>query len=166
MKERIRQLMESQHMNNTLFANATGINPATLTNIFKGRTNPTLNHVEAIKKRFPNINIDWLMFGNGPMFLEETSAQSAAASSAGEDQADVTGGSVTVSAVEGSVSLVGSVTDTAVPSPASATLCQEEKLNRNIEKLLVKNIDKPQRKISEIRIFYDDNTWESFVPKK
>lgn len=29
----------------------------------------------------------------------------------------------------------------------------------------VKYIDKPQRKITEIRIFYDDQTWESFVPK-
>lgn len=26
--------------------------------------------------------------------------------------------------------------------------------------------DKPQRKITEIRIFYDDQTWETFVPKK
>ena len=30
----------------------------------------------------------------------------------------------------------------------------------------VKYIDKPQRKITEIRIFYDDQTWETFVPKK
>jgi len=26
-------------------------------------------------------------------------------------------------------------------------------------------IEKPQRKVTEIRIFYDDRTWESFYPE-
>jgi len=30
----------------------------------------------------------------------------------------------------------------------------------------VKTIDKPQRRITEIRVFYDDQTWETFVPQK
>lgn len=37
--------------------------------------------------------------------------------------------------------------------------------NRSV-KTEVKYIDKPQRKITEIRIFFDDQTWETFVPKK
>ncbi|MDD6552514.1 MAG: helix-turn-helix transcriptional regulator [Prevotellaceae bacterium] len=166
MKERIRQLMESQHMNNTLFANATGINPATLTNIFKGRTNPTLNHVEAIKKRFPNINIDWLMFGQGPMFLEEPSAATSADAPQGDDQQGGSGAATASSSPSAAGGAMGTAAEAAVPSPAVAAVRQEEKLNRNLEKLLVKNIDKPQRRIAEIRIFYDDNTWETFVPKK
>ena len=35
-----------------------------------------------------------------------------------------------------------------------------------MEQFIVKNIDKPQRKITEIRIFFDDQTWETFLPKK
>ena len=30
----------------------------------------------------------------------------------------------------------------------------------------MKYFDKPQRQVTEIRIFYDDQTWETFVPKK
>ena len=26
--------------------------------------------------------------------------------------------------------------------------------------------DKPQRRVKEIRVFYDDQTWETFVPSK
>ena len=37
---------------------------------------------------------------------------------------------------------------------------------RNIVQTSVKYIDKPQRNITEIRIFFDDQTWETFVPKK
>lgn len=37
---------------------------------------------------------------------------------------------------------------------------------KNMTHTEIKYIDKPQRKITEIRIFYDDQTWETFVPKK
>ena len=30
----------------------------------------------------------------------------------------------------------------------------------------VKIVDKPQRRVIEIRVFYDDQTWETFVPAK
>ena len=30
----------------------------------------------------------------------------------------------------------------------------------------VKILDKPQRKVIEIRVFYDDQTWDTFVPMK
>jgi hypothetical protein len=36
----------------------------------------------------------------------------------------------------------------------------------DLERQEVKTIDKPQRRITEIRVFYDDQTWETFVPQK
>ena len=30
----------------------------------------------------------------------------------------------------------------------------------------VKIADKPQRRVIEIRVFYDDQTWDTFVPAK
>src|SRR5574344_1193153 len=72
MKDRIKKLMESQHMTQQTFAQVTGISPASLSSIFTGRTKPTLNHVEAIQKKFPNINLGWLLNGSEPMFLNQT----------------------------------------------------------------------------------------------
>jgi len=44
---------------------------------------------------------------------------------------------------------------------------QDQRLSSRIEDIdLVKKINKPQRSITEIRIFFDDQTFESFVPKK
>ena len=37
---------------------------------------------------------------------------------------------------------------------------------RNEVNSMVKNIDISPRSITEIRIFYSDQTWETFVPKK
>ena len=36
----------------------------------------------------------------------------------------------------------------------------------NTKKIITKIIDNHQRKIVEIRVFYDDKTWETFVPQK
>ncbi len=68
MKDRIRQIMESMHMTQNVFAQFLDMSPASLSSIFNDRTKPTLNTVEAIKKKIPDINIDWLMFGTGQMF--------------------------------------------------------------------------------------------------
>ena len=72
MKDRIRQVMESQHMTQQVFADYIGLAPATLSSIFNGRTRPTLNVVEALKKKIPDINTDWLMFGSGEMYQNTT----------------------------------------------------------------------------------------------
>ena len=57
-------------MTQQVFADYIGLAPATLSSIFNGRTRPTLNVVEALKKKIPNISIDWLMFGSGEMYLK------------------------------------------------------------------------------------------------
>ena len=74
MKDRIRLIMEAQHMTQQTFANFIGINAASLSSIFNERTRPTLNIVEAIKSKIPNLNTDWLMFGHGQMFNDEKAA--------------------------------------------------------------------------------------------
>lgn len=45
------------------------MSPASLSSIFNGRTNPTNNHVQAIHRAFPVVNVSWLMFGEGDMFV-------------------------------------------------------------------------------------------------
>ena len=69
MKDRIRQIMESKHMTQQVFAQFLEMSPASLSSIYNDRTKPTLNIVEAIKKKIPNINTDWLMFGSGDMYV-------------------------------------------------------------------------------------------------
>lgn len=65
MKERIRQIMDQAKLSQQDFAAKLGISPASLSSIFTGRTNPTNNHVMAVHRAFPDININWLMFGEG-----------------------------------------------------------------------------------------------------
>ena len=154
MKDRIRRIMESQHMTQQVFAQFIKISPATLSGIFNGRTNPSLNIVEAIKNSLPSISTDWLLFGNGPMYIDVSKGESVASAGGSADSKEA---------------LLDFETPSTAPSIASQTGGFVQGVNstpKNMEQFVLKNIDKPQRKITEIRIFFDDQTWETFLPKK
>jgi DNA-binding XRE family transcriptional regulator len=146
--------MESQHMTQQVFAQFIKISPATLSGIFNGRTNPSLNIVEAIKNSLPSISTDWLLFGNGPMYIDVSKGESVASTGGSDDSKEA---------------MLDFETPSTAPSIASQTGGFVQGVNstpKNMEQFVVKNIDKPQRKITEIRIFFDDQTWETFLPKK
>ena len=62
-KDRIRMIMEDQHMTQQVFADFLQQSPATLSSIFNGRTRPTLQVIDAIKTKIPDISIEWLLYG-------------------------------------------------------------------------------------------------------
>lgn len=141
-------------MTQQVFAQFIKISPATLSGIFNGRTNPSLNIVEAIKNSLPSISTDWLLFGNGPMYIDVSKGESVASAGGSADSKEA---------------MLDFETPSTAPSIASQTGGFVQGVNstpKNMEQFVVKNIDKPQRKITEIRIFFDDQTWETFLPKK
>ena len=70
MKDRIRLIMEDQHLTQKSFSQLTGIGEASLSSIFNDRTKPTLNHIDAIHKKFPQVRLEWLLYGTPPMYIE------------------------------------------------------------------------------------------------
>lgn len=186
MKDRIRQIMEDQHLTQQSFAQMTQISTPTLSNILTGKSRATLNTVELIKRKFPLISLDWLLYGVGPMYIHDGAAPtpsdvtSDSSSSArheptdmaldfsDDDPAEVSPSSQSASAASLSAHS-SSQPSSAYPSGSLFDQPVNHSVNttrKNIAQTEVKYIDKPQRKITEIRIFYDDQTWETFVPKK
>lgn len=156
MKDRIKQIMDSQHMTQQEFAAFIGIAPATLSNIFNDKTRPSLNIVEAIKKKIPDINTDWLMFGSGEMYL-------------GALQSPEVPLTPTPSIMETMLDLDFSSSSNVQPTPVLPP--QQPSFQNGVRNTHpvaareeLKNIDKPLRHVTEIRVYYDDQTWESFVP--
>ena len=160
MKDRIRQIMESQHMTQQVFSDYIGQSPATLSSIFNGRTRPTLNIVEAIKKKIPNINTDWLMFGSGEMFLLDPATDEPATDAAFIEKRPQ---NPTSPMFDFDTSQSPTPSN---PSPAASSFNSVRNTRSELERTEVKFIDKPQRRIMEIRVFYDDQTFDTFVPAK
>ena len=72
MKDRIKIVMDYAKLSQQDFSHKLGVSPASLSSIFTGRTNPTNNHVQAIHRVFPEINVSWLLFGEGEMLAVDT----------------------------------------------------------------------------------------------
>ena len=75
MKNRIKEVMEYANLSQQDFAARLGISAASLSSIFTGRTNPTNNHVSAIHRAFPEINVNWIMFGEGNMICGKAQSE-------------------------------------------------------------------------------------------
>ena len=161
MKDRIRQIMESQHMTQQVFADFIGLAPATLSSIYNERTRPTLSVVEAIKKKIPNISTDWLMFGSGDMYVSPSAPADSLfpATDQGMNGAPIVQNPM--------LDFDQSPSPTPQQGPQALYSFNSVKSTRpEIERTEVKVIDRPQRRVKEIRVFYDDQTWECFVPEK
>ena len=161
MKDRIRQIMESLKMTQSEFADYIDLAPATLSSIFNGRTRPTLNVVEALKKKIPNISVEWLMFGIGDMYqaVSDASEPTLPHENQGADmryQVQNPMLDFEASPAQAPQTDYPQVQKTSSVRPTRLDLVREE----------VKNLDKPQRRVIEIRVFYDDQTWDTFIPAK
>ena len=87
MKDRIRQIMEDQHLTQQSFAQMTQISTPTLSNILTGKSRATLNTVELIKRKFPLISLDWLLYGVGPMYIHDGAAPTPSDATSGSGSA-------------------------------------------------------------------------------
>lgn len=141
-------------MTQQVFAQFIEMSPASLSSIFNGRTRPTLNIVEAIKKKIPNINTDWLMFGSGDMYVQSGEPSSAPPQQSAEIQEPT---------------LDFGASDLPTPKDAAPVTNFHDSVRNTRPEIIreeIKYIDKPQRKITEIRVYFDDLTYETFVPAK
>lgn len=136
------------------FALFTGISEGSLSGVFNERTRPSLQMIESIHEHLPNVSVEWIMFGTGPMYLNDKRDSNTEQGANLDKSSSLLDGQ----AVSSSPSLFS--------TPAGSYHSDAGKPLQNAEKTLVKYIDKPERKITEIRIFYDDQTWETFLPKR
>ncbi len=165
MKDRIYQLMQHTGLNQAEFAERLGMSAGSVSNIFTGRTNPTNNHVQAIHRAFPQVNVNWLLFGEGEMMND------ADASSSAEDT-DGTGVQSPTSAAPSPATL--SANTVAPPAHAVAAAAHASLMAQAMaaarqplpEEMPVPAPVVVRRQVKEIRVFYDDGTYESFSPLK
>lgn len=129
------------------FAKFLGISASILSSIFKGRTNPTLSTVMAIREKIPNISYLWLIDGIGDMYVTDDK------SAVGEHVAVLSDG---IAASKDEVVPYQGV-QTAPMGKNGLTLLIDDKEELKIP-------DKVGYRVKEIRVFFDDSHFETFVP--
>lgn len=173
MRERIKEIIEREGMGQSQFADFIGVNRPTLSHILAGRNNPSMEVVMKIHQKFPQINILWLLDGMGSYESDAVSDYSSGALI--EDQVvysdDMThneqssaqsrfyqGELFAENAVFAPESTGGAKNRKEIPlqTPPKAPYLSDTQLEYAKKSL--------QRKIVEIKIFFDDGTYETFKP--
>ncbi len=149
MRERIRQIMENENLTPAKFADRLQINRANISHILNGRNNPSLDVVTKILSGMPYINTEWLINGTGEMYK------------AGFDMDAIS--------KEHDLFHQGPV---ATPQQKETIVKSEgidvNKPEKSIHVIENKNFDTQKnndKKIRQIIIYYNDNTFETFVPQ-
>lgn len=146
IKDRIKMIMERENLPAGAFAERIGVAQATISHILSGRNKyPSMDVILRLHKQYSHINLEWLLTGDGAMSMEDesTSMPSEYAENTlfPDDEAD--------NSEYRKENALGNA-----PTPIKEVVRQE---------IVYK--EKAPRKITEIRIFFDDNTYEIFTPK-
>ncbi len=76
MREKLQQLMTSEHLSSSRMAEMLGVQPSGISHILAGRNKPSFELLQKILRRFPRINPDWLLLDDPNMYRHDTSENS------------------------------------------------------------------------------------------
>lgn len=143
--------MEREKLTAVAFAESIGVAQATISHILGPRNKyPSMEVILRLHERYNDINLEWLLTGKGNMSHEAPSSEKEDYDS---EQA------YPLFAENKKDSLQG------ISSPENRKdIALDRGLNKYKETVLqdITPQNKPLRKITEIRIFFDDNTYEIF----
>jgi transcriptional regulator with XRE-family HTH domain len=74
MKDRITLLIKAKNLTAAQFAEEIGVQKSSISHIISGRNNASLDFIQKILLTYPDVNMDWLMFGKGPLFKSADTA--------------------------------------------------------------------------------------------
>ncbi|MBM6864293.1 helix-turn-helix transcriptional regulator [Bacteroides caecigallinarum] len=162
MKDRIIQIMRQTGLSNAEFAEKIGISTSSLSHIFSGRNNPSLDVVKRIHKSFPEISLNWIMYGEGNMYATDSGRNGDTSQSSYDNALERENMPLFENAENPENTGSGQFYfDFRKEKPSETPVYQPQ----STEKEVIKYIEKPQPKITEIRIFYDNGTFEVFKPE-
>jgi transcriptional regulator with XRE-family HTH domain len=144
MKDRLLEFLKSENKSSAQLAEEIGVQPSGISHILSGRNNPSLDFVLKMLEKYKFLSTDWLLFGKGTMYKENQMQ-----------------------------SLFNGM-DTIELKPDSRTVTNEpDKLEiernlveRDLVKLKLTDVEKKEKSsISRIVMFYDDKSFEEYLPR-
>lgn len=152
LRERIKLIMEREQLNNGAFAESIGVAQATISQIMKGRNMPSTDVLLRLHQRYPDVSLDWLLTGRT------------------KDEDEITENSDTIPDFGYSLFAQNEI----IPAYESKNYENRKEIASKTPQNIIKSAEKQEviykekraRKITEIRIFFDDNTYETFSPSK
>lgn len=157
MNTRLKQFIAAENITQAQLADNLNVVRASVSHILAGRNKPGYDFICGLMSHYPNLNIEWLMFGKGKMYKTQ-------------EQQTIFDTNLQENEENDEISLL---TDFAQPkftapeqAPAAQPVPQQQPgVTLNDIKTLVNTIQKPvnQRKLIKITAFFDDGTFQELT---
>ncbi len=76
MNTRLKQFLAAENITQAQFADSINVVRASVSHILSGRNNPSFDFIKAMMSKYPNLNIEWLVFGKGKMYKDPVAPES------------------------------------------------------------------------------------------
>lgn len=161
---RLKHFMGWKRITNSQFADRCGIPRPSLSQLLNGRNQKISDiMVGQIHRAFPELNVLWLLFGEGEMLSSSHSSAfqpEITDENAGENpNFPPSGGQSEFRSKESGLKLASEDGKSAVNEMIRPFIETRNETNK------IENSATVQRRISHITVYYDDFTFETFVPK-
>lgn len=157
---RLKVFLDYLDMTNSQFADACGIPRPSLSQLLSGRNKKISDVlVGQIHSAFPQLSVLWLLFGEGEMVCGQSGDGFSAAQNP-DDEKIIPGNQEEISKYGREIGLERPSNAVEVSEIAQDRLTSRSReLERQIERMR-----KNPRKVVQITVYYDDNTFETFAP--
>lgn len=151
MKERLLQLLDLEHLSPSKFADLIGVQRSSISHVLSGRNKPSFDFLQKTLKAFPGLKADWLMLGEGTMYEHMGRGSAELFGPAEED---------TVLSADPDVRQERVPTAGIVENKEAGTTALQKGHSDFV-------VDQPKdRKVVQVMIFYDDDTFATYKPEQ
>lgn len=140
LTEKIKQILVDKNLSPSLFADEIGIQRSSMSHILAGRNKPSLDIVQKIMRRFPDLGLDWILEAqiNQPELAQPTASKTTGLTPSHHDK------------------------------PGASRPSDLNRKNNSISSRAHANVkpekteEKEEKKIERILVFYSDGTFQEF----
>lgn len=141
MLERIKLIIKTKNLSASQFADKVGVQRSSVSHVLSGRNKPSLEFIQKVLMKFPDIRTEWLLFGKGSMSNAADLFSSLDKDSSNNNR-------------------------TEIASQRDETNNENEVESKKIKESNVSNkIVETDKYIVKIVMFYNDNTFTDYSPK-
>lgn len=171
MINRINLILQAKNITAKQFAEEIGIQPSGMSHILSGRNNPSLEFVNKVIRRYPEIDANWLLLGKGQMYAS------------GATESPAISEPTLFAPPAPSPAPVFTPAPDPTPDPKPVPESMEEEREEVLEEKILQDlpnlesevnerekkepapITTDRRRLEKILFFYDDRTFEEYRPE-
>jgi len=157
MKDRLIQLLDLEQLSPSKFADIIGVQRSSISHVISGRNKPSFDFLQKTLKAFPGLNASWLMLGEGTMYEQMGRTVSGNLFDAPAEPF--------VPSEEHIPESVEVDAEKAAPGSDKERAVKDEYPERSIPSEVLKDIATGgKRRIVQLMVIYDDDTFKAFTP--